>query len=310
MARCPRSYQHSVRPRDSGVARMRPPGTGPVKDANPPSNPIDRPLVKRARRGGRAGRRPQAPGRRAGHRAGGALGSTPGACSGRARPRRGGARSAPNDADLEVLAADIRTNGCRVPVAICDDLLLDGRNRAPAQSGCQAPPISSLGADPNRGSHRPDPNITSSPILISRTSNAKLLKNRHLSHDNIPAWVATHGRQHLSHPATSGTAVQPAVEDALRAVGLPAGKPSTAPPRPPRSGGPFVLADSGPFTGAARPPAPAPPAGRRPSRPSTAGGARTGPSAHRPPRPCSAPRAPGPPRRPPGDDPSPRTPSL
>ena len=35
-----------------------------------------------------------------------------------------------NDAELEALAADIRTNGCRVPVSICDDLLLDGRNRA------------------------------------------------------------------------------------------------------------------------------------------------------------------------------------
>ena len=35
-----------------------------------------------------------------------------------------------NDAELEALAADIGTNGCRVPVSICDDLLLDGRNRA------------------------------------------------------------------------------------------------------------------------------------------------------------------------------------
>ena len=34
------------------------------------------------------------------------------------------------DAELEALAADIGTNGCRVPVSICDDLLLDGRNRA------------------------------------------------------------------------------------------------------------------------------------------------------------------------------------
>ena len=35
-----------------------------------------------------------------------------------------------NDAELETLAADIRTNGCRVPVAIRDDLVFDGRNRA------------------------------------------------------------------------------------------------------------------------------------------------------------------------------------
>ena len=35
-----------------------------------------------------------------------------------------------NDAELEALAADISTNGCRVPVSICDDLILDGRNRA------------------------------------------------------------------------------------------------------------------------------------------------------------------------------------
>ncbi len=35
-----------------------------------------------------------------------------------------------NDAELEALAADIRTSGCRVPVSICDDLVLDGRNRA------------------------------------------------------------------------------------------------------------------------------------------------------------------------------------
>ena len=35
-----------------------------------------------------------------------------------------------NDVELEALAADIGTNGCRVPVSICDDLLLDGRNRA------------------------------------------------------------------------------------------------------------------------------------------------------------------------------------
>ncbi|MCY4508575.1 MAG: hypothetical protein OXG35_16705, partial [Acidobacteria bacterium] len=34
------------------------------------------------------------------------------------------------DAELEALAADIGTNGCRVPVSICGDLLLDGRNRA------------------------------------------------------------------------------------------------------------------------------------------------------------------------------------
>jgi len=34
------------------------------------------------------------------------------------------------DVELEALAADISTNGCRVPVSICDDLLLDGRNRA------------------------------------------------------------------------------------------------------------------------------------------------------------------------------------
>ncbi len=35
-----------------------------------------------------------------------------------------------NDAELEALATDIRTSGCRVPVSICDDLILDGRNRA------------------------------------------------------------------------------------------------------------------------------------------------------------------------------------
>ena len=35
-----------------------------------------------------------------------------------------------NDAELEALAADIGANGCRVPVSISDDLLLDGRNRA------------------------------------------------------------------------------------------------------------------------------------------------------------------------------------
>ena len=35
-----------------------------------------------------------------------------------------------NDVELDALAADIRTNSCRVPVSICDDLLLDGRNRA------------------------------------------------------------------------------------------------------------------------------------------------------------------------------------
>ena len=35
-----------------------------------------------------------------------------------------------NDAELGALAADISTNGCRVPVSICDDLILDGRNRA------------------------------------------------------------------------------------------------------------------------------------------------------------------------------------
>ena len=34
------------------------------------------------------------------------------------------------DVELEALAADIGTNGCRVPVSICGDLLLDGRNRA------------------------------------------------------------------------------------------------------------------------------------------------------------------------------------
>ena len=34
------------------------------------------------------------------------------------------------DVELEALAADIGTNGCRVPVSICNDLLLDGRNRA------------------------------------------------------------------------------------------------------------------------------------------------------------------------------------
>ena len=35
-----------------------------------------------------------------------------------------------NDAELEALAADIEANGCRVPVSVSDDLLLDGRNRA------------------------------------------------------------------------------------------------------------------------------------------------------------------------------------
>ena len=40
---------------------------------------------------------------------------------------------------------------------------------------------------------------------------------------------------------------------------------------------------------------------RLPSRPSAAGAARTGPTTHRPPRPCSAPRAPAPPRGPPAD---------
>ena len=44
--------------------------------------------------------------------------------------RRLRAHPAADDAELEALAADIRTNGCRVPVSICDDLLLDGRNRA------------------------------------------------------------------------------------------------------------------------------------------------------------------------------------
>ena len=38
------------------------------------------------------------------------------------------------------------------------------------------------------------------------------------------------------------------------------------------------------------------PRDRPPSRPSAAAGARTGPTAHRPPRPCSGPRAPAPPR--------------
>ena len=41
-----------------------------------------------------------------------------------------------------------------------------------------------------------------------------------------------------------------------------------------------------------------------PSRPSGYVGARTGPSGHRLPRPCSGPHAPGPPRSPPGDDPT------
>ena len=44
--------------------------------------------------------------------------------------------------------------------------------------------------------------------------------------------------------------------------------------------------------------------GSRPSRPSGYAGARTGPSRHRRPRPGSGPHAPGPPRSPPGDDPT------
>ncbi len=49
--------------------------------------------------------------------------------------------------------------------------------------------------------------------------------------------------------------------------------------------------------------------GNAPSRPSGHAGARTGPSGHRPPRSGSGPHAPGPPRPPPGDDPSLRPPS-
>ena len=48
---------------------------------------------------------------------------------------------------------------------------------------------------------------------------------------------------------------------------------------------------------------------RATSPPSGYADAQRGPSARRPPRPCSGPRAPGPPRSRPGDDPSPRPPS-
>ena len=61
----------------------------------------------------------------------------------------------------------------------------------------------SLVADPIRGNHRLDLNITSSPTLISRTPDVKWLNNRHLSHDDPTVWVTDpDGRQSLSDPAT------------------------------------------------------------------------------------------------------------
>ena len=61
----------------------------------------------------------------------------------------------------------------------------------------------SLVTDPNRVSHRLDPDTTSSATLISCLLNIKLLKNRHLCHDNNTVWATTRmGRQRLSDPAT------------------------------------------------------------------------------------------------------------
>ena len=64
-------------------------------------------------------------------------------------------------------------------------------------------PIPSLDADPNRGSHRLDPDTTPSAILISRLLNVKLLKKQTL--EPRPPHSLGHdpdGRQHLSDPAT------------------------------------------------------------------------------------------------------------
>ena len=58
-----------------------------------------------------------------------------------------------------------------------------------------------------------------------------------------------------------------------------------------------------------RPPARSPQQGRRPSRPSTVAAAQTGPSTHRPPRPCWGPRALAPPLSPPAGGRCPRPPS-
>ena len=63
--------------------------------------------------------------------------------------------------------------------------------------------IMSLVTDPIRGNRRPDPNTTSSPTLMSRSLNVKLLINRHLSHDDPTVWVTTRTKDpHLSDPAT------------------------------------------------------------------------------------------------------------
>ena len=51
--------------------------------------------------------------------------------------------------------------------------------------------IISLASDPIRGSHRLDPNFTSSATLISRPPNVKLLENRHLSRAHHTVWIAT-----------------------------------------------------------------------------------------------------------------------
>ena len=64
-----------------------------------------------------------------------------------------------NDAELEALAVDIRTSGSS---HICDDLLLDGRDRAPACERTGAPVA--WETVPAVGARHPSPVVTSSNL--------------------------------------------------------------------------------------------------------------------------------------------------
>ena len=146
----------------------------------------------------------------------------------------------------------------RTPVTISIDTPVPAR-RGPhlPQSGCQAPPISPLGTDPDRGSHRPDPNTTSSPTLISRTPNVKLLKNesgradvdvplgRFGLHAGVPIGPAR------SAPARGSRGEAPAARQGPRPPpSLPRGVPVDDDLG--RSGGALVRGSSGPCSQSAR----------------------------------------------------------
>ena len=103
-----------------------------------------------------------------------------------------------NDAELEALAADISTNGCRVPVSICDDLILDGRNRALACERAGVPvPWETL---PAVGARDASPAVTSLN-----------LQRRHMDESQRALAAAKLANLGAGRPSAAGTA-EPAAE--------------------------------------------------------------------------------------------------